>query len=244
MVQRRAHSAEPRPAAWSLLARPARWHEWAPHVRGAWGLGEPEVRVGARGAARLLGVVPVPATVITAKVDGRSWTWRVGPVDMVHAVRPAAGGLRRGHRAARAGAGRGRCSRARTARSSGCSCGGSRSWRSVADGALRRRRASLNACDGRGRASGRVREAQAPPLPVKPRLRGVSHQWAFFVSLVLGAVARAHRAHRRGHGRRRHLRRLRGHAVRHQRAVPPHQLAHRLGAAAGCGGWTTRPSSC
>ena len=26
------------------------------------------------------------------------------------------------------------------------------------------------------------------PLPKKPRLRGVSHQWAFFVSLALGAV--------------------------------------------------------
>ena len=91
MVQRRAHSAAPPEAAWALLARPARWHEWAPHIRGAWGLGEPEVRVGARGAARLLGAVPVPATV-TRKVDGRSWTWRVGPVDMVHEVLPADGG--------------------------------------------------------------------------------------------------------------------------------------------------------
>ena len=27
-----------------------------------------------------------------------------------------------------------------------------------------------------------------PPLAVKPRLRGVTHQWAFFVSLVLGAA--------------------------------------------------------
>lgn len=27
-----------------------------------------------------------------------------------------------------------------------------------------------------------------PPLGLKPRLRGVSHQWAFFVSLALGAV--------------------------------------------------------
>ena len=30
--------------------------------------------------------------------------------------------------------------------------------------------------------------AVEPPLGLKPRLRGVSHQWAFFVSLVLGAV--------------------------------------------------------
>ena len=47
--------------------------------------------MGARGAARLLGVIPVPA-VVTAKEAGRSWTWRVGPVDMVHAVRPDGGG--------------------------------------------------------------------------------------------------------------------------------------------------------
>jgi hemolysin III len=31
-----------------------------------------------------------------------------------------------------------------------------------------------------------VTEAARPPLLGKPRLRGVSHQWAFFVSLVLG----------------------------------------------------------
>ncbi len=29
---------------------------------------------------------------------------------------------------------------------------------------------------------------EKPQLPVKPRLRGVSHQWAFFVSLALGAA--------------------------------------------------------
>jgi hypothetical protein len=91
MVEHTARCAAPPAAAWALLARPGRWHEWAPHVRGAWGLGNPEVRLGARGAARLFGVVPVPATV-TAKVDGRSWTWRVGPVELVHQVRPAKGG--------------------------------------------------------------------------------------------------------------------------------------------------------
>lgn len=31
-------------------------------------------------------------------------------------------------------------------------------------------------------------QPKLPPLPGKPRLRGVSHQWAFFVSLILGAV--------------------------------------------------------
>ena len=31
-------------------------------------------------------------------------------------------------------------------------------------------------------------EAAPPPLPFKPRLRGVSHQWAFFVAVVIGAL--------------------------------------------------------
>jgi len=70
--------------AWALLARPDAWAEWAPHVRGAWGLGSPEVRAGSFGAARLLGVIPVPAK-ITAKSE-RSWTWRVGPAELVHRV--------------------------------------------------------------------------------------------------------------------------------------------------------------
>src|SRR5438067_769425 len=52
---------------------------------------EPEVRAGALGAARLLGAVPVPARIV-AKQPGRSWTWRVGLVEMVHRVEPAAGG--------------------------------------------------------------------------------------------------------------------------------------------------------
>jgi hypothetical protein len=74
-------------AAWALLVRPDRWSSWAPHVRGAWGLGDPEVEFGARGAARLLGVVPVPAK-ITAK-SRRSWTWRVGPASLTHRVMPS-----------------------------------------------------------------------------------------------------------------------------------------------------------
>jgi hypothetical protein len=72
-------------AAWALLATPARWHEWAPHVRGAWGLGDPEVEAGRRGVIRLLGAVPVPAAIVGK--DDRSWTWRVGgAVTMEHAV--------------------------------------------------------------------------------------------------------------------------------------------------------------
>jgi hypothetical protein len=73
--------------AWALMARPARWPEWAPHLRGAWGLGDPEVEPGRTGAARLLGVVPVPARIV-AKTPGREWTWQVGPVHMRHRVAP------------------------------------------------------------------------------------------------------------------------------------------------------------
>src|SRR4051812_39138353 len=77
-------------AAWPLLAQPARWHEWAPHVRGAWGLGEPEVEVGRRGVVRLAGVVPVQASTV-AKDPNNSWTWRVGgAVTMEHRVEPGA----------------------------------------------------------------------------------------------------------------------------------------------------------
>ena len=73
--------------AWDLIARPDRWAEWAPHVRGAWGLGRPEVEAGRVGAARLLSVLPVPAR-ITAKTPGSEWTWQVGPISMRHRVEP------------------------------------------------------------------------------------------------------------------------------------------------------------
>lgn len=91
MLSYRAPTSASPATAWALVAQPACWHKWAPHVRGAWGLGKPEVKLGARGAARLLGVVPIPARV-TAKEAGRSWTWQVGPVAMVHAVEPAGTG--------------------------------------------------------------------------------------------------------------------------------------------------------
>jgi|SRR5215207_3050077 len=91
MLRYEADSTAEPAVAWALLARPSRWHEWSPHVRGAWGLGDPEVRTGARGAARLLGVVPVPARV-TAKTPGRRWAWQVGPVVLDHEVRPRSGG--------------------------------------------------------------------------------------------------------------------------------------------------------
>lgn len=78
-------------AAWRLIAEPERWASWAPHVRGARGLGSPEVRTGARGWALLLGAVPIPARV-TAKQPHRSWSWQVGPIRLRHRVRPTAGG--------------------------------------------------------------------------------------------------------------------------------------------------------
>jgi hypothetical protein len=70
-------------AAWELLSRPSAWPAWAPHVRGAVGLGAGEVVEGARGFVRLLGVIPVPAH-ITEKVPGRSWSWRVAPGLVMH----------------------------------------------------------------------------------------------------------------------------------------------------------------
>ncbi len=76
---------------WKLLAWPEHWHEWAPHVRGAWGLGHPEVRPGRRGFVRLLGVLPLPARVV--EVDsGRAWSWTVGPLRLRHQVIPQPAG--------------------------------------------------------------------------------------------------------------------------------------------------------
>jgi len=77
--------------AWARISQPARWHEWAPHVRGAWGLGR-QVRPGDRGAVRLLGAIPVPVEIIRVE-SGRSWSWRVaGVAEMDHRVEPRDGG--------------------------------------------------------------------------------------------------------------------------------------------------------
>lgn len=81
------------PAAWGLLAEPARWHRWAPHILGAQELGDPEVEPGRRGVVRLAGGVPVPARII-AKKPGRSWKWQVGPMTMTHSVEPRPDGYR------------------------------------------------------------------------------------------------------------------------------------------------------
>ncbi|CAB4930308.1 unannotated protein [freshwater metagenome] len=91
MLRYETASAAPPEAVWPLLARPDRWNEWAWHVRGAWGLGSPEVRAGARGAVRLLGGVPVPVR-ITGVDRGRSWGWQAGPLHFVHRVDPVGEG--------------------------------------------------------------------------------------------------------------------------------------------------------
>lgn len=77
--------------AWELYAQPARWKEWAPHIRAPHGLGSPEVEPGASGHIRLAGLAPVWAE-ITAKRPGRSWTWRVGLVELTHTVEPNGSG--------------------------------------------------------------------------------------------------------------------------------------------------------
>jgi len=46
-----AATAAPPEVTWRLMATPDDWNRWSPHVRGAWGLGAPEVRAGAAGAA-------------------------------------------------------------------------------------------------------------------------------------------------------------------------------------------------
>ncbi|MCW2957518.1 MAG: hypothetical protein JWP18_321 [Solirubrobacterales bacterium] len=94
MLERSADSQATVGAVWDLMARPANWSHWAPHVRGAWRLAGSDgtVREGARGAARLLGALPVPV-VITEVRPGRSWKWRVaGIMDMDHRVSPRRAG--------------------------------------------------------------------------------------------------------------------------------------------------------
>jgi hypothetical protein len=83
-----ADSDAPPGAAWELMSRPAAWPEWAPHMRGFWSnppIGDGEIVSGAWGAARVLGVVPVPA-VVTGKEPRHSWTWQFGLTRITHRV--------------------------------------------------------------------------------------------------------------------------------------------------------------
>ena len=56
-------------------------------------LGDGEVSLGAWGAARVLGVVPVPALVVD-KRPGRAWTWQFGLTRVTHRVQRRGGGCR------------------------------------------------------------------------------------------------------------------------------------------------------
>jgi len=87
MLTYQAASPGPPEIAWRLLSEPTRWHEWAPHIRGARGLGRPEVEAGRAGTVRVLGLAAIPAR-ITAKEAHRSWTWKIGPVSIRHRVAP------------------------------------------------------------------------------------------------------------------------------------------------------------
>jgi len=88
-VETEASAAE----VWSLLAEPARWHEWSPYVAGAEGLGEPEVEAGAVGVVILRGGVRIGAEIL-AVFPGRSWTWRVKALEVRHEVEATPRGAR------------------------------------------------------------------------------------------------------------------------------------------------------
>lgn len=83
----------PPEAVWSLLAEPARWHEWSPYVAGGEGLGEPEVEAGAVGSVVLRGGVRIGAEILEV-LAGRSWTWQVKGLRIRHEVHPAPSGSR------------------------------------------------------------------------------------------------------------------------------------------------------
>jgi len=87
-----SEAAAPPAEAWALLARPARWREWAPHVRGAWGLGAPEIEAGRTGVVRVAPALLVPVRVI-AKRPRRSWAWKTGMVTIRHRVEPRRGSV-------------------------------------------------------------------------------------------------------------------------------------------------------
>jgi hypothetical protein len=91
-----ADSAAAPEVAWRLIAEPPAWPRWAPHIRGARGLGAPEVEPGRHGVA-FVGIgfggigVPVPVHIV-GKAPGVSWAWQLGPARFRHAVDPLPGG--------------------------------------------------------------------------------------------------------------------------------------------------------
>jgi hypothetical protein len=95
----RVHVVEcdaPPERVWALISRPERWGEWSPHVRGAEGLGSPEVTEGASGSVVLRGGLRIAARVTEVR-SGESWTWKVGGLRVRHLVRPAGSGSRLEH---------------------------------------------------------------------------------------------------------------------------------------------------
>jgi uncharacterized protein YndB with AHSA1/START domain len=78
---------------WSLVAEPARWHEWSPYVAGAEALGTPEVQEGAKGSVVIRGGVRIGAEILEV-VPGVSWTWRVRGLRIRHEVESTPGGCR------------------------------------------------------------------------------------------------------------------------------------------------------
>lgn len=72
---------------WQVVARPDLWSRWSPYVRGAEGLGSPEVEQGARGKVVLRGGIRVPAEILEVS-PGRSWSWQVGGIVVHHVVTP------------------------------------------------------------------------------------------------------------------------------------------------------------
>ena len=83
----------PAAVVWSLIAEPARWHEWSPYVAGGEGLGEPEIEAGAVGTVVLRGGVRIGAEILDV-VPGESWTWRVRGLRIHHEVEPTPRGAR------------------------------------------------------------------------------------------------------------------------------------------------------
>ncbi|MBO9533137.1 MAG: SRPBCC family protein [Solirubrobacteraceae bacterium] len=94
MLRHEAMSSADPEVAWALLSEPARWREWAPHLRGASGLGSPAVEGSALGVAWLAGLVPVPVRVelVERSAERSHWEWKAGVVHFDHAVRPLPGG--------------------------------------------------------------------------------------------------------------------------------------------------------
>ncbi len=93
MLSYSARSGAPPELAWKFISRPALWHRWAPHLRGAWGLGSPEVSQGRIGAALIGGLIPAPV-LVRAKQPGRSWSWQSGLMRVDHTVAPTDVGSR------------------------------------------------------------------------------------------------------------------------------------------------------